>query len=152
MEYLVDFGYVGLFLAAFAAATILPLSSEIVLGVLLINGLDPIILIGVATCGNVLGSCVNYGIGFWGRLLLVRRVLRVTEEESERALGRFRKYGTGTLLFAWLPVVGDPLTLAAGILKVNITIFLLLVSLGKLARYVVVSYAFLFSAAGPIGG
>jgi len=144
MEFFAGYGYVGLFLAALIAATILPFSSEVVLGLLLLHGLDPIILVGVATCGNVLGALVNYAIGFRGSSFFVHRVLRISEEESARALDRFRKYGTGSLLFAWLPVVGDPLTLVAGLLKVNLPLFFLLVTSGKLIRYVVISLAVLY--------
>ncbi|MCK5916319.1 MAG: DedA family protein [Deltaproteobacteria bacterium] len=143
MEYFTEFGYVGLFLAAFAAATVLPLSSEVVLGVLLLDGMDPIVLVGVATCGNVLGAFVNYGIGFWGSSFFARKVLRISAEESSKALARFEKYGVGSLFFAWLPIIGDPLTLIAGILKVNLPIFFLLVTSGKLIRYVVISLAVL---------
>jgi membrane protein YqaA with SNARE-associated domain len=143
MELFAGYGYAGLFLAALVAATILPFSSEVVLGLLLLHGLDPVILVGVATCGNVLGAFVNYAIGFRGSSFFIRRILRISEEESARALARFRKYGTGSLLFAWLPVVGDPLTLVAGLLKVNLPLFFLLVTSGKLIRYVVISLAVL---------
>ena len=143
MEFFAGYGYVGLFLAAFVAATILPLSSEVVLGLLLLYGLDPVLLVGVATCGNVLGAFVNYGVGFWGSSFFIRRILRISESESAKALARFKKYGTGSLLFAWMPIVGDPLTLIAGLLKVNLPLFFLLVTSGKLIRYVVISLAVL---------
>lgn len=130
-------------MAAFAAATVLPLSSEVVLGVLLLDGMDPIVLVGVATCGNVLGAFVNYGIGFWGSSFFARKVLRISADESSKALVRFKKYGVGSLFFAWLPIIGDPLTLIAGILKVKLPIFFLLVTSGKLIRYVVISLAVL---------
>jgi membrane protein YqaA with SNARE-associated domain len=143
MEFLAGYGYAGLFLAALAAATILPLSSEVVLGLLLLHGLDPMILVAVATCGNVLGALVNYGIGFKGSSFVVRKILRVSDEERSEAMARFQKYGLWSLLFAWLPVVGDPLTLIAGIVRVRLPAFLLLVTSGKLLRYVVISLAVL---------
>lgn len=140
MEGFTEYGYVGLFLAALLAATILPLSSEAVLGALLLNGWDASVLVAVATTGNVLGAFTNYALGYWGSKAFVRRVLRTSEEDFEKAERRFRKYGVMSLLFAWVPVIGDPLTLVAGVLRINIWVFFVLVTAGKLARYLTVSY------------
>lgn len=140
MEYFTEFGYVGLFAASFLAATILPLSSEVVLGFLLLNSFNPAALVAVATCGNVLGSLTNYLIGFWGSAFLVNRVVKISGAEAEKARQRFKKYGVFSLLFAWVPIVGDPLTFVAGVLKVNLLIFFILVTFGKLMRYVALSY------------
>lgn len=138
MEYFTEFGYVGLFLASFLAATILPLSSEIVLIFLLLNDFNPTILVCIATFGNVLGSFVNYALGFWGGLFFVRKVLRISEDEFTQAKQRFKKYGVYSLFFAWVPVIGDPLTVVAGVLKINILTFLILVTSGKFLRYVII--------------
>lgn len=143
MEYFTEFGIAGLFIAAFLAATILPLSSEVVLSFLLIKGLNPVWLITIATLGNVAGSAVNYALGLGGSLILVKRVLRISEEEFARAKHRFEKYGLISLLFAWVPVIGDPITVVAGVMRVNPYLFLLLVTAGKLARYVIISYVIL---------
>ena len=143
MECFAGFGYTGLFFASFLAATILPLSSEVVLSFLLLNGLNPSILVGVATVGNVLGSLVNYAIGLWGGVFLVRKVLKISESESVKAQQTFKNYGVFSLLFAWVPVIGDPLTVVAGVLKINVLLFLVLVTSGKLIRYVVISYVVL---------
>ena len=143
MEYFTEFGYVGLFFASFLAATILPLSSEVVLSFLLLNHLNPIILVSVATFGNVLGALVNYAIGFWGSLFFIKKVLKISEHEFIKTKQRFQKYGVFSLLFAWVPVIGDPLTVVAGVLKINILIFFVLVSSGKLIRYVIISYIIL---------
>ena len=139
MEFFADFGYLGLFIAAFLAATILPLGSEIVLTALLLTSLSPITLIAVATLGNVLGSLTNYALGYWASLGALKRWLKMSEEEFEKAEKRFSKYGLWSLLFAWVPIIGDPLTVMAGILRVNLLWFLLLVSIGKLLRYIVVA-------------
>ncbi len=139
MEYFTEFGYVGLFLASFLAATILPLSSEIVLIFLLLNDLNPTILVCIATFGNVLGSFVNYALGFWGSLFLVKKVSRISEDGFTKAKQRFKKYGVYSLFFAWVPVIGDPLTIVAGVLKINFLIFLILVTLGKFLRYVIIA-------------
>ncbi len=140
MEYFTELGYIGLFLSAFLAATILPLSSELVLTLLLVNGLNPNLLVAVATVGNVLGSFVNYAIGFWGSVFVMRKLLKVSEEKFKSSKHRFKKYGVWSLLFAWVPVVGDPLTLIAGALRINLFVFFVLVTIGKLGRYMVVTY------------
>ncbi|MCF8719880.1 YqaA family protein [Nitrospina gracilis] len=139
MESLIEFGYFGLFAAAFLAATILPFSSEVVLGALLINGMDPTALVAVATFGNVVGSVVNYGLGYGGMEVYQRKLSSTSKQDIDAALARYEKYGTASLLFAWVPVIGDPLTVAAGVLRVNLVTFLLLVTAGKLGRYVVIT-------------
>lgn len=140
MDYFSELGYPGLFLSSFLAATILPLSSEAVLSVLLLNELNPVLLVAVATAGNVLGSCTNYAIGFWGSKAFVQRVLKIPEGDFIKAEERFKKYGLISLFFAWVPLIGDALTVVAGVLRINIVWFFVLVASGKLIRYIVVSY------------
>ena len=143
MDYFSELGYLGLFLASFLAATILPLSSEVVLTALLVNELNPVLLVAIATLGNVLGAISNFAIGYWGSQAFVQRVLKISDAEFVKAEGRFKKYGVVSLFFAWVPVIGDALTVVAGVLRINIWIFLLLVTAGKLIRYLVVSYLIL---------
>lgn len=143
MEVLADTGYMGLFLAAFLAATVLPLSSEVVLGVLLVHEYNPIFAVGVATVGNVLGAVVNYYMGVWGSVIVFQKILRVSEESLVKAENRFKQYGIFSLLFAWVPVIGDPLTIVAGMLKVRLSFFLVLVGIGKGLRYIFIAWTFL---------
>ena len=140
MEYFSELGHIGLFIAAFLAATILPVSSEIVLSALLLSGLSPTLLIITATTGNVLGSLRNYALGYWTSLVVIKKWLRMSEDDFVRAEQRFVKYGMFSLCFAWVPIIGDPLTVIAGVLRVNLQWFLILVTTGKLLRYVVISY------------
>ncbi|WP_246601245.1 YqaA family protein [Alteromonas antoniana] len=140
MEALAQWGVPGLFISAFLAATILPLSSELVLSALLLSGQPPTTLVLAATTGNVLGSLTNYALGLWAARPVVQKWLRMSDASFERAEVRFRKYGLLSLCFAWVPVVGDPLTVIAGALRVPISGFLILVTAGKFARYVVVAY------------
>jgi len=144
MESFVELGYLGLFIAAFLAATILPLSSEVVLTSLLLAGLTPTTLVLVATTGNVLGSLVNYALGYWAGVGVSKKWLKMTEEEFDRAEQRFRKYGVFSLCFAWMPVIGDPLTVMAGVLRIRLLYFLVLVTAGKFLRYVVLGYLVLW--------
>lgn len=129
--------YLSLFLSGFIAATLFPASSEVLLVVLQQQGYVPLFLWLAATTGNTLGSCVNWYLG--------RELLRFqhktwfpfSEVQLRAAQQRFSRYGIWTLLLAWLPVVGDPLTLVASVLRVRFVHFLLLVAVGKGARYLV---------------
>jgi len=143
MEILAGYGYLGLFLSSFLAATILPFSSEVVLGVLLSYDISPYGTIFTATTGNVLGSVVNYGLGVWGSGRLLNKLFGISRVEIEKAETRFKKYGIFSLLFAWVPIIGDPLTVVAGMLKLNFFLFVLLVGIGKFLRYVFVAWAVL---------
>lgn len=140
MDFFTDLGFIGLFIAAFLAATILPLSSEIVLTGLLLTGLSPSALVLTATAGNVLGSLTNYGLGYWASLGIIKKWLRMSEQEFVSAEQRFNKYGLLSLCFAWVPIIGDPLTVIAGVLRIKLLWFIILVTVGKFCRYLVVSY------------
>lgn len=140
MDALAQWGIPGLFISAFLAATILPLSSELVLSALLLAGQEPVALVLAATAGNVLGSLTNYALGLWAARPVMQKWLRMSDESYERAELRFRKYGLLSLCFAWVPIIGDPLTVIAGAMRVPISGFLLLVTAGKFARYVVIAY------------
>lgn len=140
MEYFVELGYIGLFIAAFLAATILPIGSEVVLVGLLLNDFSPTWVVTVATIGNVLGSIINYVIGFFGSAFFIYKVLKISPQKFEKAQVAFEKWGAVSLLLAWVPIIGDPLTVIAGVLRINIWLFLVLVTIGKLGRYLVVSY------------
>lgn len=142
MEFLIQYGYPGLFTSSFLAATILPLSSEVVLAALVMNGLDPVLLLAVATFGNVLGALVNYIAGLTGGHFFMGKLLRLTDSEYESACRRYEKLGTAGLLLAWAPVIGDPLTFVAGTVRVNPVLFLLLVTAGKACRYLVILFLF----------
>jgi len=140
MEYFSELGYIGIFFASFLAATILPLSSEVVLSALLLNGLSPAILVLIATTGNVFGSLVNYALGYWVSLSSIKKWLQISDDDFNKAKKRFAKFGIVSLFFAWVPIIGDPLTLIAGIFRIKLHWFILLVTAGKFLRYLVVSY------------
>lgn len=129
-----------LFFSAFLAATILPFYSEVVMFALLRQGGDPLLLLVVATLGNTLGSVVNWWIGLYLLRFQDRPWFYFSSDQIARAQAWFQRYGYWTLLLAWLPVGGDPLTLVAGIMKIRLRVFLVLVALGKGLRYVAVIY------------
>ncbi|OLF54101.1 YqaA family protein [Pseudomonas chlororaphis] len=131
----------GLFLAAFGAATLLPLQSEAVLVGLLLNGQYPVgLLLAVATLGNVLGSLVNWWLGQRLEHYKDRRWFPVGPRHLEKARAHYQRYGHWSLLFSWLPIVGDPLTLVAGVMGEPLKRFLLIVTLAKGARYAVLAW------------
>lgn len=137
---LASHGYSGLFVLSFLASTLLPVGSEWLLVLMLLKGNDPFSTVSVATVGNYLGSCTTWAIGIWGGPLLVRRILRIDPATEEAAVRFYRRYGVWSLLLSWMPIIGDPICLAGGILKVDFTRFSLLVFTGKLVRYAVVSW------------
>ena len=133
-----------LFISAFAAATILPLQSEAVLWSLLYQAQQPaFILISVASIANILGSCVNWWLGLKLEQFKQRRWFPASEQQLERAQITYQKYGYWSLLLSWVPIIGDPLTLIAGLLKERFTRFLLLVSVAKIGRYLCVYLLYL---------
>lgn len=138
-QWLLDYGYPGLFLLSFLASTLVPLGSEWLLAVLLVNGFDSLAVVAVATVGNSCGALTTYALGVWGAPLVVHRLLRISQESQQRAAYHFARYGSWALLFSWVPVLGDPLCLAAGVLKVRLSRFVILVTLGKFLRYALVA-------------
>ncbi len=132
--------YASLFLVAFAAATILPLQSELVVVGLLVDGSQPWpAIVAVASVGNILGSIVNWMLG---RSLLRFQTMRwfpVNRESLARAENWYRRFGRGTLLLSWLPFIGDPLTVVAGVLREPLWSFAVLVGVAKTARYLVLT-------------
>jgi membrane protein YqaA with SNARE-associated domain len=132
--------YVSLFVSAFAAATVLPLSSEAVLSALIAaEGFDIWLLVGIASIANILGAAVNWVLGRYCLRWQNHRWFPVSTSALERSSEWFARYGIISLLFAWVPIIGDPLTFVAGILRVSIWWFLLLVTIGKMLRYAAVA-------------
>ena len=133
--------YLSLFAISFLAATILPFSSELTLaGLIATSDYNNLLLLIAASFGNVLGSVVNWALGSYSRNLTTKKWFPFKETQIERSSKWFRKFGKWSLLFAWVPVLGDPLTLVAGILRVKFIDFIILVAIGKVSRYLIVFY------------
>ena len=133
--------YLSLFFISFLAATILPFSSELTLaGLISTSNYDNLLLLAFASFGNVLGSVVNWFLGFYSRNFTSKKWFPFNEMQITRSSKWFEKFGKWSLLFAWVPIVGDPLTFVAGLLRVRFLDFIILVAIGKVSRYLVVFY------------
>ncbi|MDR6308246.1 YqaA family protein [Pacificitalea manganoxidans] len=131
--------YLTLFLAALIAATVLPMQSEVVLAYQLTDpSLSVPLLLSVATFGNVLGSTVNWIAGRFLRQFQDRRWFPVKPAQLARAEAQYRRYGRWSLLLSWAPFIGDPLTVVAGVLREPLPSFLLIVTIAKAGRYLIV--------------
>ncbi|WP_448651445.1 YqaA family protein [Pseudomonas fluorescens] len=133
-------GYLGLFFAAFGAATLLPMQSEAVLVGLLISGHYSLwVLLTIATAGNVLGSGVNWWLGRSVERFKDQRWFPVSPRHLEKARTHYQRWGHWSLLLSWVPIIGDPLTLVAGVMREPFWRFLLIVTVAKGARYAVLA-------------
>jgi membrane protein YqaA with SNARE-associated domain len=132
--------YLTLFTTALVAATLLPAQSEALLAALLASGKHPAVgLVAVATVGNVLGAVLNWLLGRGIERFRDRRWFPVGRSKLEQAQGWYQRFGKWSLLLSWAPLVGDPLTVAAGIMREPLPMFVTIVSVAKLARYLVVA-------------
>ena len=134
--------YINLLVISFLAATILPLSSEITLaGLMAVQSYNNFILLLAASVGNILGSSLNWFLGIYSRKFESKKWFPFNQNQIKRSSKWFLKYGKWSLLFAWLPIVGDPLTFGAGAMRTRFLDFLILVAIGKVGRYLVVMAA-----------
>ena len=134
--------YLSLFASAFLAATIIPALSEAVLTAMLVAGGQPWqTLLLVASTGNVLGACTNWVLGRWITHFGDRRWFPVSRASLDNAEAWYRKYGRWSLLLSWVPVIGDPLTVAAGVMREPFPVFLAIVTVAKVGRYLAIAAA-----------
>ena|SRR6056300_854450 len=135
--------YVSLFFSALIAATVFPAQSEMVLVYLVQQAAHPVwALVVVASIGNVLGSVINYALGYSVHRFKDRRWFPASPKQMDRAQAFYAKWGRYSLLASWVPIIGDPITVVAGVLRDRFLIFLILVAIAKSGRYVVLAYAF----------
>ncbi|AYK15670.1 MAG: YqaA family protein [Methanosarcina flavescens] len=138
-SFLADYGYLNLFVLSFLASTILPLGSEALIIALIYQDFNPFAVVMVATLGNFLGSCTTYYLGLKGRPVL-EKYLSPSPEKIEKIEKFFKKYGLYTLLFTWVPGIGDIITMVAGLMQLPFRYFSVMVFLGKFGRYFTVAY------------
>ena len=132
--------YLTLFASAFVAATLLPFSSEVLLGSLLLTDADVFLLWLSATAGNTLGAIVNWALGKYLLHFQDKAWFPFKEDKLAKAQAAFQRFGQWSLLFTWLPIIGDPLAFLAGTMNVRFPLFVVLVALGKGLRYGVIVF------------
>ena len=137
---LTQYGYWGMLLAAFLAGSFFPFSSEAVIIALMATGLDPWQLMIYGTIGNVLGSVVNYGIGRMGKMEWIEKYLHVKKDALDKAHRFLAGRGAWMGFFAFLPVLGSAITIALGLMRSNIVITFIAITLGKIFRYIILIY------------
>ena len=140
MELIAEYGYLGLFVAGFIAATVLPLSSELVFVGLLAAGYNPVLCIVAATLGNWAGGLTGYYLGKAGNYEQIKKYTGIELQAVAKHKTFISKYGAYTALFAWVPVVGDPLTVVLGFVKAPILPVSIYMLIGKLFRYILWAY------------
>lgn len=133
--------YFWLFALSLIAATLLPAQSEAALVALVASGGSVVVLVLVASLGNVLGSLINWWIGRQALRFQQRRWFPASPRALQRAQRWYGKYGRWSLLLSWMPIVGDPLTLAAGVMREPLRVFVPLVAVAKTGRYAVLAWA-----------
>ena len=139
-QFLTDYGYWGMLLAAFLAGSFLPFSSEAVMVGLMVKGLDPLQLAVYGTIGNVLGSVLNYCVGRMGKTEWIERYLHVSPEKMQRAERFVAGRGAWMGFFAFIPILGTAITILLGLMRANIVITFVSITLGKIFRYLVLIY------------
>ena len=140
INFLTQYGYWGMLLAAFLAGRFFPFSSEAVMIGLMATGLDPWILMVYCTIGNVLGSIVNYGVGHLGKMEWIEKYLHVKKADLDKAHRFMKGRGAWMGFFAFLPVLGSAITIALGLMRSNVVITFIAITLGKIFRYIILIY------------
>ncbi|MBQ1759634.1 MAG: DedA family protein [Prevotella sp.] len=134
---LMQYGYWGMLISAFTAGSFFPFSSEAVMFGLMAAGLDPFTLAIYGTIGNVLGSLVNYGIGRMGKMEWIERYLHVSKKDLDKAERFMAGQGAWMGFFAFVPIIGSAITIALGLMRANLLITTISITLGKIVRYAI---------------
>lgn len=140
ITFLAGYGYVGMLLAAFLAGSFFPFSSEAVMLALMATGLDPWQLMIYGTIGNVLGSVFNYSVGRMGKLEWIEKYLHVKKKDLDKAERFMAGRGAWMGFFAFLPVLGSAITILLGLMRANVVISFISITLGKIFRYLILIY------------
>ena len=140
IDILIDFGYWGMLAAAFLAGSFFPFSGEAVMTALVAVGLDPVQLTIYATIGNVAGGLFNYGVGRMGRLDWIEKYLHVSKESLDKATKFMGGHGAWMGFFAFVPILGSAITICLGLMRANIIISVISITLGKFIRYAILAY------------
>jgi membrane protein YqaA with SNARE-associated domain len=133
--------YLSLFVSCFLSATILPFASEVGLAAVIASGFDPITSVAIATIGNSLGGLTNYYLGKFGKFLWIKKG-DVDDKRQAKFTYYISKYGSLSALLSWVPLIGDPLLVMLGFMRVKLLPVVIFMVIGKLIRYIVVAFFF----------
>ena len=142
IDFLKDYGYWGMGMLSFLSGSVVPIASEVLMLFFLGIGMNAVLLVVVATVGNTIGGITCFMLGFLADAGTVQRVFRIPEERMERAVGMIQKYGYWTAVLSFMPVLGDVILVALGIMRVNSCKVIAMMALGKLLRYAFVAASF----------
>lgn len=140
-QFFIDWGYIGLFISAFVAGSILPFSSEVVLTVLVQMGADPTLCLISASVGNTLGGLVCYWLGYLGNMEWIERWLKIDKQKMDKVSGFVKRYGAGMGLFGVLPWVGEVIIVLLGLMRANVYVTTVTMFIGKFIRYLLIILA-----------
>lgn len=140
-QFFIDWGYIGLFISAFVAGSILPFSSEVVLTVLVQMGADPTVCLLSASVGNTAGGLVCYGLGYLGNMEWIERWLKIDKQKMDKVSGFVKRYGAAMGLFGVLPWVGEVIIVLLGLMRANVYITTFTMFIGKFIRYLLIILA-----------
>ncbi len=143
LDFLIQYGPFGMFIASFIAGSVFPFSSEAIMLAMLAAGVEPIELTIYATVGNVLGSMFNYSVGRMGRLDWIEKYLHVKKEKLDKAQRFMGGHGAWMGFFTFLPILGSAISILLGLMRANVLITLISIFLGKSLRYIVLASPFL---------
>lgn len=142
MEFFAEWGYVGLFLMSFLAATILPVGSEPLLLLMLTQAFNPLYCLISATIGNTLGGATSYYVGHLGKWEWIEKYFKITEEKIRSFQHRIESYGSWIAILTWLPFIGDPIAIALGFFRITFWKVLVFMLIGKCLRYYLLVYGY----------
>lgn len=141
IDFLISYGYIGMFIAAFIAGSVFPFSSETVMAGLQLAGLQPLPLLVWGTIGNVAGSMFNYGIGRLGKMEWIEKYLHIKQEKVEKTQRFMEGHGAWIGILCFLPILGSAIAVTMGFMRANPYISFLSISIGKFLRYLILIYA-----------
>lgn len=141
IDFFIEWGYIGLFLSALIAGSILPFSSEVVLTVLVQMGADPVVSLFSASIGNTVGGLICYWLGYLGNMERIEHWLKIDKQKMDKVSGFVQKWGAGMGLFGVLPWVGEVIIVLLGLMRANIYVTTLTMFIGKFIRYLLLLYA-----------
>ena len=140
-QFFIDWGYIGLFISALVAGSILPFSSEVVLTILVQMGADPTLCLISASVGNTIGGLLCYWLGYLGNMEWIERWLKIEKQKMDKVSGFVKRYGAMMGLFGVLPWVGEAIIVLLGLMRANVYVTTITMFIGKFIRYLLIVLA-----------